>query len=112
MVLNGFIMVFSVAQSGMAQAFINVVFRDSVFQERDQEDELLITWLGMAALGVYTGLSALLGACAAHQVSIDLLVTYFSVSVLMLAPMLLFTFMTFEFQRVFKGWVRHRWSLD
>ena len=58
MVLNGFIMVFSVAQSGMAQAFINVVFRDSVFQERDQEDELLITWLGMAALGVYTGLSA------------------------------------------------------
>lgn len=110
MVLNGVVLSFSTAQAGVAIAFIQVVFQESVGKESDQEDEVLINWLALAALGVYGALSALFGICAAHRVSIDLLVMYFSVTILMIAPTLLFTFLTFEFQRIFKGWVRHRWS--
>ena len=108
--LNSVEMICSMAQSGVALAFIRVVFLESVGTESDTEDEMLFNWLALAALGFYGSVSALFGVYAAHHVSIDLLVVYFTITVLMLAPTLLCTFLTFEFQRIFKGWVRHRWS--
>ena len=71
---------------------------------------MLINWIALVALGFYGALVALFGVCAADRVSIDFLVKYFTAAVLMLAPTLLFTFLTFEFQRTFKSWASRKFT--
>ena len=100
--LNTSVFVFSSGQVCMALNFIMRIFGQETTKEseQDSEDEMLASWVAMAALGLLCGFVGLMGAYAAQKVSIDLLVGYYAAAVGLLAPILLFTFSSFEYQRV------------
>ncbi len=69
-------------------------------------------WLGMAIVGVCLFVVAIVGMRGAHLVSLDLLLSYFWLISIFLAPLLLGLFACFNIFFYTRIWFKHSWELD
>uniref|UniRef100_A0A7S2R9T0 Tetraspanin n=1 Tax=Rhizochromulina marina TaxID=1034831 RepID=A0A7S2R9T0_9STRA len=107
---NCLILICSLFIAGVSAYVINEIYKETFERSTDQEDTMLYFWIAMAVLGCLHGLCAVVGITGALKVSLDMIVTYFWLAVLLLAPTLLFSVLMFEFQKLFRSWIKHRWD--
>jgi hypothetical protein len=97
--LNCITLLLSCGQVLLALEFITVFFGSSG-STGVQGDQMLLNWLILCVIGLCDALVAICGICAAKRVSRDLLIVFFSAAVFIIAPSILFTSFSFEFQLV------------
>lgn len=70
-----------------------------------------VNFLGLAILGALLGIICLLGMRGAHIVTLDYLLLYFWLTVVLVAPLAYGTVVAFDFIVYMDIWFQHSWTL-
>mmetsp|Transcript_89016 Transcript_89016/g.172439 ORF Transcript_89016/g.172439 Transcript_89016/m.172439 type:complete len:445 (+) Transcript_89016:115-1449(+) len=108
--LNSLVFILSSGQCTLGMNFIIRIFNIRSLMNEEDEDKMLVAWIVLTGLSFLCAAASTFGLVAAKRVSMDQLITYFAFVIVLVAPILLFTLMTFAYQTVFRAWLRHRWS--
>lgn len=71
-----------------------------------------LNWSGLATVGVFLFFIAILGMRGAHLVSLEILLTYFWGTIVLVVPLLLGVYAVFNFNFYTRIWFKHEWAQD
>jgi hypothetical protein len=69
-----------------------------------------INWFILAVVGIFLTFTAVVGMRGAHQVSLELLLSYFWSTLVLFAPLLLGIFAVFNISFYTRIWFKHQWE--
>lgn len=72
--------------------------------------QIFQTFISLISAGLVFSILAICGIIGNSKVNLNFLNLYFWVCVLSVSPLIMLAVACFDFQAIFRGWIRHRWT--